>query len=32
LGTGRLLEPMSDYWPRRMIVQDRTRLIGQLAY
>ena len=29
-GTGRLLEPMSDYWPRRMIVQDRTRLTGQL--
>ncbi|RKT75829.1 hypothetical protein BJ925_2343 [Rahnella aquatilis] len=30
LNPGRLLEPVSDCWPRRMTVHDRTRLNGQL--
>ncbi|SRR5471030_3477698 len=30
LNPGRLLEPVSDCWPRGMIVHDRTRLNGQL--
>ena len=30
LNPGRLLEPVSDCWPRWMTVHDRTRLIGQL--
>ncbi len=30
LNPGRLLEPVSDCWPRGMTVHDRTRLTGQL--
>ena len=30
LEPGRLLEPVSNYRPRRMIVHDRTRLIDRL--
>jgi hypothetical protein len=32
LNPGRLLEPVSDCWPRGMTVHDRTRLIGQLHF